>query len=338
MGRLAFISVTVAMLGLFSAPCVRAAEAVDTSRADETFHEGRALLKDKRYADACPKFEESQRQDPASGTLLALAYCQELSGLLATSWANYLAAAQLAEREGQGERQSAATTRARALAERVSKLTVVVPPELLSLPGFHLMRDGIEFERASFGVATPLDGGTHAFVATAPGRVSWSSTVTLYPERDQKTLVLPVLDLDLRASGVPGVSQASVAGPPAGTDTAARSSLAYKRASLAFAGAAVIGLGLGTGFAIHANSKNNASNADGHCDGGCDQTGIALRHDAEDAARVATWSFIASGALAACSVVLYVSAHEDSSPAAGAVKVQADASRGAPGLTVLGSF
>ena len=86
-----------------------------STEADETFHAARALLKDKRYAEACPKFEESQRQDPASGTLLAIAYCQELSGLLATSWSNYLAAAQLPEREGHTDRKSAATERARAL-------------------------------------------------------------------------------------------------------------------------------------------------------------------------------------------------------------------------------
>src|SRR5688572_5422386 len=95
--------------------------------ADESFREGHALLRERRYAEACPKFEQSQRQDPASGTLLALAYCQELSGQLATSWANYLAAAQLAEREGHPERQSAASERVQVLASRVSRLTVVAP-------------------------------------------------------------------------------------------------------------------------------------------------------------------------------------------------------------------
>src|SRR5450432_3818541 len=155
-------------------------------KADEAFDAGRALLKDKRYSEACPKFEESQRQDPASGTLLALAYCQELSGLLATSRASYVAAARLAEREGHRDRQSAALERAQALASRVSRITVIVPHELLVLPGFHLLRDGIEFERASFGIAVATDGGNHAFEASAPGRVPWTSTVNLFAEGDQK--------------------------------------------------------------------------------------------------------------------------------------------------------
>src|SRR4051812_18781657 len=144
----------------------QAAPTLTGDKAEESFDEGRALLKDKRYADACPKFEESQRQDPASGTLLALAYCQELSGRLATSRATYVAAARLAEQEGRSDRKAAAIDRAQALASRVSKLTVIVPPELLVLPGFHLLRDGIEFERASFGTAVATDGGTHAFEAS----------------------------------------------------------------------------------------------------------------------------------------------------------------------------
>ena len=83
----------------------RWAAAQDTTKADETFHAGRELMKDGKLAEACPKFEESQKADPAPGTLLALAYCQELSGLLASAHANYLAAADLASKEGQPEKQ-----------------------------------------------------------------------------------------------------------------------------------------------------------------------------------------------------------------------------------------
>ena len=336
MGRLMFWAAAVVVLGAY--PCdALAGDADDANKADESFHAGRALLKDKRYADACPKFEESQRQDPASGTLLALAYCQELSGLLATSWTNYLAAAQLAEREGQADRQSAATEKARALSTRVSKLTVIVPGELLSMPGFHLQRDGIEFERASIGVPIPTDGGTHAFVASAPGRVAWSSTVTLFAEHDQKTLVLPVLDLTTPVAG----AQVGPA-PPLVSDSASvsdnDSARTFKLASLGLAAAAVVGVGVGAGFAISANSKNNASNADGHCTGGCDARGSELRNSALNAARVSTWSFVTSGALAACSLTLYLTASGKASGPKSATKVLANVSLGAPSLFLSRSF
>lgn len=318
-------------------PAVHAVDKTDRAvdKADQAFDAGRALLKDKRYSEACPKFEESQRQDPASGTLLALAYCQELSGLLATSRASYLAAARLAEREGHRDRQTAALERAQALASRVSKVTVIVPHELLVLPGFHLLRDGIEFERASFGMAVATDGGSHSFEASAPGRVPWTTTVSLFAEGDQKSLILPVLD-------PVAPRQAPSSPPPAPVVDARerRSKVTLERLSLGLAAASVVGFAIGTGFALRANSENNASNAPGHCIGNtCDPDGTRDRNQALSAARVATWSFVAGGALAAASITLYIHASSTSTRVGVAPsKLQASVTPGAPGLQLSGSF
>ena len=325
------------LLGLSVSRPAAAADAASSRKADESFQQGHVLLEDKRYTDACPKFEESQRQDPASGTLLALAYCEELSGLLATSWGNYLSAARLADREGQRERQTAATERARSLLDRVSKLTVVVPAELLNLPGFHLVRDGIEFERASFGVAVPNDGGSHAFLASAPGRVSWSSTVTLLAERDEKTLVLPVLD---RVATAPPFEVPSDSGV-----VASQSRRSLSAASLSLFAGSVVGIGLGTAFALRASSKNNQSYANG-CDGrSCNEVGAELRQDSLAAARVSTWSFVAAGAFAAGGLTLYLTSPVRSTNAASGVaspalptRLVGNASLGAPGVALIGSF
>jgi hypothetical protein len=313
-------------------------------RADESFREGHRLLKEKRYAEACPKFEQSQRHDPASGTLLALAYCQELSGQLATSWASYLLAAQLAEREGHSERQSAASERVQALASRVSRLTVIAPPELLSLPGFRLLRDGVEFERASLSVAVPTDGGSHVFQATAPGRVPWTSRVTLLSERDQKTLVLPVLDLVppplvRESAGLRGQEVVALPALALGSSAEHDPGATLKRAGLGFAIASAAGVGVGTAFALSAQSKNDQSNANGHCDSsGCDETGTNLRNSALSAAQIATWSFVASGALAACSITLFVTANSKHSSSKSTARVQGNLSLGAPSVSLLGSF
>jgi hypothetical protein len=305
--------------------------------ADETFLAGKELLKDKRYAEACAKFQESQSQDPASGTLLALAYCQELSGLLASSWASYVAAANLAQREGHPERQAAANERAQALAGRVSKLTVIAPSELVALPGFRLTLNGGEFERASLGVAVPLDGGSHVLTATAPGRVAWTSTVSLLPEHDQKTLLLPNLDVAEPppvASPPPAPSPQSPLPPPASNSPDVK----LQRVSLALAAGSVVALGLGTAFGLSAKSKNDASNSDGHCDAhGCDAQGVQLRNDSLTAARVSTWSFVAGGALAAASITLYLESNH-SQRAAGSAKLQASVSLAESRVSLTESF
>jgi hypothetical protein len=334
------ILAAVTLVG-FAARYASADEPEPASAADETFLTGRALLKDKRYAEACAKFQQSQAQDPASGTLLALAYCQELSGLLATSWSSYLAAARLAEHEGHVDRQAAASERARALAARVSSITLSVPAESRELPGFRVSRDGVELERASLGVPIPTDGGNHVFVATAPGRVSWTNTVTLRSEGDQKTLLVPMLDSSQPApSATPKESPRTAAPPPAdGGERARDSSVTLKRVSLVLAAGSVVGLGLGTAFALSAKSQKDESNADGHCDRtGCDPSGVELRNDALSTARISTWTFVASGAMAAASITLYLEALHRPSDKNSVAKVQANVSLVGPRVLLSGSF
>jgi hypothetical protein len=311
-----------------SLACPPEARAQHATRAEETFRAAHALLSEGKYTEACPKFEESQRQDPASGTLLALAYCQEHSGLLASSWLSYVAASQLASREGQGERQVAAQERAKVLAQRYSSVTIVVPQELSKLPGLRVLRDGSELERTAFGMPLPLDGGTHAIEALAPGRISWRGTVTLRPEADHRTLTLPILEPLPTTTTSP-----SPAGPPLQQEAEAPNRM--RQASLALAvgsGAAVV---LGGVFGVLAITRNNASNEDGHCDArGCDAKGVELRNSAQSAARASTWSFVAAGALAAGSVTLYLTSSDSKS----STRVQSDFSRGNASVTFTHAF
>jgi hypothetical protein len=323
----------------FAQPATAADEAVS---AEDAFQAGRALLKDKRYADACPKFEASQRKDPASGTLLALAYCQELSGLIASALHNYSGAADLAAQEGHAERQKAATERVRALGERVSTLTIIVPEALSRLPGFRVTRDGVEIERTAYGTALPMNGGAHMIEASAPGRSTWVGAITLKSEREKKTLTLPILEPTQTPAltVITPKNQARPAVPPADAGYVAdqgnhRPFGVLEQASLALAVGGLASFGVGSAFGLMAKSKNDASNANGHCDSrGCDERGTELRNDALSAATASTWSFIIGGGLLAGGITLYVLSAPKSKASA-----RIDANLGsAPRITLTGNF
>ena len=53
--------------------------------AQSLFEEGRQLMSNGKFAEACPKFESSYKLDPAAGTLLNLAVCHEKVGRTAAA-------------------------------------------------------------------------------------------------------------------------------------------------------------------------------------------------------------------------------------------------------------
>jgi hypothetical protein len=282
----------------------RGAQAGNPERAEEAFQRGRTFLEKREYAQACRSFEESQLEDPASGTLLALAYCQELSGLLASAYKNYRAAAELAQTEGQSERHQAATQQSKALEQRVSALTIVVPENVAGVPGLRVTLDGVEVARSRFGTPIPVNGGTYRVEAVA-GKAAWSAAVSVHGERDYKTLVVELILSQPESRPAPASMSPRSAAPPSHRAPDPPRSLEYVSLGLALGGsAALVG---GIAFGIRAQAKNRASNRDGHCDArGCDARGIELRNEAFSAAHTATWLSIASGALVAGAAGLYV--------------------------------
>ena len=68
------------------------ASASDEAGARALFAEGRKLVDEGNYAEACPKLAESQKLDPGGGTILNLGICLRQQGRNAEAWETYLAA------------------------------------------------------------------------------------------------------------------------------------------------------------------------------------------------------------------------------------------------------
>lgn len=148
----------IASLVLTATALATADARADAAAADVLFTDARKLMEEKRYLEACLKFEGSYKEEPTLGTLLNLANCNEVSGQLATAWARW-GEAEAKARQQNDDRAELARERREALAPRLPKLTVqVINPR----PGLSVLRDDVELPAGSFGSALPVDPGLHA--------------------------------------------------------------------------------------------------------------------------------------------------------------------------------
>jgi hypothetical protein len=300
-----------------------------TAAAEALFQEGRALLMAGKTEEACPKLEESQRLDPATGTLLALALCHEQQGKLASAWAAFADIEARSRLDGRADRERTAREHGAALRPRLSTLTLAVSEDARNTPALVISIDGVPIGRPAWNAALPIDGGAHIVEAAIPGRSPWKASVSIKSERDQVRLLVLVPAVP---PADPGVSRANALGP-----TPIRRGGARRVVGLAAVGAGIIGLGASALLGLDARSDYRAATA--LCAGGvCPPDPYARVQASQDQGDLATALAIVSGAAVATGAALWwwsqsAGAHPHAASAAGA---QLGVSPG--GLAISGRF
>jgi hypothetical protein len=292
--------------------------------AESLFRDGRELMEKGDYIAACPKLSESFAQDPATGTLLALAVCQEQIGQTASAWANYTKVISLAKREGRTDREQAAEEHSRALEPKLSRLTVEVDLSAASLTGFIVTRDGVAMGKGAWGASAPVDPGEHVIEATAPGKRAWRSKVTIESNADSQVVRVPSLE-----------------DQPTEDSDADRGMPPLRTVGIAVGGAGLVAFGVSGYFALHAKSLNTESKNDGHCDADdrCDAAGLRKRNDAISAATGATVALVAGGILTATGVTLiFVGGSKETKPGSARLEAAPLLSPGMAAILARGSF
>jgi hypothetical protein len=165
----------VASAAILCMPAPALGERPDPARAETLFRQGRASADALDYPRACVAFAASMRLDPAPGTLLNLADCEEHIGRLATAWHDFLRVESLLP--AADERKAIAVERARALRPRVPQLTIRLGPDLPR--DTRVFCDDVELEQGSLGLAQALDPGSHVVLVVAVGHESVSTPVVL---------------------------------------------------------------------------------------------------------------------------------------------------------------
>lgn len=154
------------LITAFVAMWTRSAAAgdADTAAADALFRAGRAALASGDIALACSRFAESYRLDPAVGTVMNLADCEERAGRLDVALAHFAEARDaLAPWDF---RMRVVEKRIADLDKRVPRLTLVSSAKLPRETTLEC--DGVELGVGSLGVALPVAPGTHTCTMHVP--------------------------------------------------------------------------------------------------------------------------------------------------------------------------
>jgi hypothetical protein len=293
-----------AVIALATLALVSPAMAQTEAAAEALFDEGVRLAKEGKYDLACPKLEESQRLDPAIGTLLNLGDCFEHQGKTASAWAAFRDAAAAAKHARQPARAKLAEEHGRALEPRLSRLTITIRSVD---PATVVRRDGIVVGRALSGMPIPIDPGAHELTAEAPGRKPFRLTVEIKGPGDTAAEVPELERIEGAAPAAPVAATSGSADPPrslppAGQTTEGASGggperePTWRTAGLALGGAGVAAIAAGTFFGLQAMSTYDSRESD--CsDNVCGRRGVDLTDSARQKANVST-VFFAVGVLA----------------------------------------
>ncbi len=325
---------------LLGTPARAQASAENKAAAEALFDQAMELLKADKLEQACERFEQSQRIDPAVGTLLYLAECYERTGRYASAWATFREAASSAAASGQSERATIGTQRAEKLEPLLSRITYQVGANA-ELEGFELTQDGKSVRRIVFGVPIPIDPGSHLMHAQAPGHQPWELQVQVPQQASNVEVTVPSLT-PAPQEVAPAAPAPAVAAPPPEPATAAPVAESEPAGSdrtwvWVSAGVGVAGLGVGVVFGIKAARHDD--DAEQYCDDALcfDPRGEEASNDARDAALIANIGYGVGAAGLLTSLILAVISVEDDT-AAGGWQVAPRVSHAGGGIDLRGSF
>jgi hypothetical protein len=324
-----------ASVWLGSAP-VEAQSTDKAATAESLFQEGKSLMAARNFVAACPKLAESQRLDPSTGTLTALALCHEGEGKSASAWAEFMEVVVLARKDGRVDREKLARTHAAALEKTLSRLSIVVPPAIGALDGFTVRRDGEEVGQASWGSPLPVDPGVHAIEATARGKLLWKTTITVGPMGAKESVTVASLE------DAPPPPAAVLSTPALPVPVAADAGRGGGTRVVAFVlgGVGVAALGVGSYFGVEAITKSQDAKKVCTPQVCTSQSAVAENNTAKTYALVSDFTIGAGIAALGVGAVLFLTSRGSSpgAPSVGGARLVPMVGRDGGGIALRGAF
>lgn len=299
----------LSVLGLLGPASALGQTAGDKATAEALFGDGRKLMAQGNFREACPKFEASLRLDPGVGAMLNLADCFEKNGQTASAWAEFREAISAARSAGSKDREQLARQRAAALEPKLSRLTIAAGKQSVQVT-----RDGTAVDPAALGTPMPVDPGRHLIEATAAGKQKWSKTIEVGANAARVSLDVPALQDDHSIATpqpptAPSTTPPTTGGPATDTGTGPSDGSTQRTIGIGAGAVGVVGIAAGAFFGLKASSSWTKAKND--CTAyplGCGSQAESDKSDASSSATLSTVAFVVGGVALASGAVLWFTA------------------------------
>lgn len=197
------------------------AAADDNSDAERLFREGQKLLEERRFGEACPKFEAAYSKDRSLGTLINLAFCHKEQGALWYAWLEFREAEVKATELNRPDRRDFAKQRLQELDKQLPKV-VLDNPQKVALSDV-LVEDRKVWE-AERGAVFAAEAGQRKFTFKGRGKKASTMMVNVVKATTAQHVIVPELE-DLPPEEhapapreIPGEPKKDKEAPPSGTN------------------------------------------------------------------------------------------------------------------------
>ncbi len=284
----------------------------DAAAAEALFQRGREAVEAEDWDTACSSFRESHRLDPAAGTVMNLAVCEEARQNLAAAWEAWQQALRLLPRSD--ERRSFAEGRLVALEKDLPYLTISGAP---GVP-LSVVRDGVQLGRASLGVALPVNPGAHEVTVRSEGHAPRTYRITIAKGQREVLTVEP---------GAP-LAEPTVGAPAERDQRPGTAASPLSQKTWAYLAGGVGALGLGSAVVTGLLLPGTQETVDTECDGtSCTEKGVDAAERGQTLLTLNTASWIVAGVGFTAGAVLFVTAPRDPEHPETAVRLVTTGSR-----------
>lgn len=266
-----------------------AAQPSEEADAERLFREGQKLLEQRRFGEACPKFDSAYQKDGQLGTLLNLAFCHKEQGAKWFAWLEFREAEIKAEELGREDNQAFAHKQRVALEKPFPKLVVDNPD---GVPLTDVLVEERRVPKAEAGEVFVAEAGERKVTFVAKGKKPATLLVEVARSAQPTHVTIPPLeDADPEPAPVAEAPAKEAPPPPpqAPPSEAEGTSPGRTQRTLAY-----VALGVGAAGLV-AGGITGAMTLGSPCAGGTDGCTRSERDAADGSAMLSNISFAVAG-------------------------------------------